>query len=66
MTNVRRSNIIAISVVISVLTIISATCLVTAVSIPSPSNSAPAILAWISGIALGFYLSALAMLVRDK
>ena len=66
MSKVRRNNIIAISVVIGVLTIISAFCLSAVVSTPSPSNGAPAILAWIGGIALGLYLSALMMVVRDK
>lgn len=66
MSKIGRENKIAFSIVLGVLTIISAFCVGAAVSIPPPHNGAPIFLAWVSGIAIGMYLVALMMNVREK
>ena len=63
MDKTKRNNLITVSVILGVLTLISIFCLVCAVEMPSPDNRAPVFLLWISGIAMGLYLSALAMIV---
>jgi hypothetical protein len=66
MNKIRRSNIIAISVIIGILTIISALSLSAAVAIPSPGNGGAVILTWISGIVLGLCLVTLMLTMSEK
>ncbi len=65
MDKTKRNNLIAVSVILGVLTLISIFCFGCAIAMPPPANQAPIFLLWVSGIAMGLYVSALA-LIRDK
>ncbi len=66
MTKIGRSNVIVISVVIGVLTVISAFCITAAITIPPPGNGSAVFLTWVSGIAIGLYIVSLMLTVSEK